>query len=656
LLKYISFCLLFIFSSEQTLAQGTYSDSLKTVVLSTIDDRIKVESLSALSGYYSFNYTDSAFYYADQMIDFSRKRKYVYGEALGLYRKGDAFDRVGDYPGALLLIYQSLDIAKTLGPSGLNLMGRCYGLIGHLNFEIGNTKETIPFYYQASKLIAQSGETPQEVYYHYFILAFVYMNLGQTDSVVYYIKKGKPHLDELKSYLRQPTPWLILGNIYNDDDNIDSAEKYFRTGMAISKMYHTTFMDAVLNTAIGDINLQRNRRDSAIYYVQTALTIAKKYDYKSFIMENSGFLSRIYDGHDADSALKYLKMMLADKDAISNDSKVKQFERIGFEDEKRQKELENARARYQTQIKMYTLIGALAVFSILAFVFWRNSKQKHRANLVIKEEKEKVEYTLKELRSTQALLVQSEKMASLGQLTAGIAHEIQNPLNFVNNFSELNTELIAEMKEEMDRGDSQAARMVADIISENEQKISYHGRRADGIVKGMLMHSRTSTGLKESTDINELSSEYLRLSYHGLRAKDNEFNVTLSTDFDSSLPKIDIVPQEMGRVILNLTTNAFYATEERKRKMEPGYDPAVFVRTKQINDKIEIKIEDNGIGIPKEMLDKIYQPFFTTKPTGQGTGLGLSLSYDIIKSHGGNLRVDSTPGLGTVFTIELPVQ
>jgi signal transduction histidine kinase len=244
-------------------------------------------------------------------------------------------------------------------------------------------------------------------------------------------------------------------------------------------------------------------------------------------------------------------------------------------------------------------------------------------------------------------------MASLGELTAGIAHEIQNPLNFVNNFSEVNSELIAEMKQEIDKGNLQEIKSIADSIDENEQKIISHGKRADAIVKGMLQHSRTSSRQKEPTDINALADEYLRLAYHGLRAKDKTFNAITKTDFDNSVGKINIVPQEIGRVVLNLINNAFYAVDEKKKRMGNGYEPIVSVSTKKNNGKVEIKVSDNGNGIPKKVLDKIFQPFFTTKPTGQGTGLGLSLAYDIVKAHGGELKVETKEGEGTEFIIQL---
>jgi len=268
-------------------------------------------------------------------------------------------------------------------------------------------------------------------------------------------------------------------------------------------------------------------------------------------------------------------------------------------------------------------------------------------------QKEKIETTFNELKSTQAQLIQSEKMASLGELTAGIAHEIQNPLNFVNNFSDVNTELLSEMKCEMKNGNLTEAESIADAVIENEQKINHHGQRADAIVKGMLQHSRTSSGQKELTDINALCDEYLRLAYHGLRAKDKSFNAETVTDFDSSAGKINIIPQDIGRVFLNLINNAFYAVNERQKTGGESYRPAVSMSTKKIDGKIEIRVSDNGTGIPDSIKEKIFQPFFTTKPTGQGTGLGLSLAYDIVKAHGGEIKAETKQGEGSEFIVQL---
>ncbi len=270
-----------------------------------------------------------------------------------------------------------------------------------------------------------------------------------------------------------------------------------------------------------------------------------------------------------------------------------------------------------------------------------------------------VEQRTTELRASQAQLIQSEKLASLGELTAGIAHEIQNPLNFVNNFAEVSAEMLDEMHEELEKGDTTEAIAIATDLKTNLEKINHHGQRASSIVKGMLEHSRASTGVKEPTDLNALADEFLRLAYHGLRAKDNNFNATMETHFDPDLPMVSVIPQDIGRVLLNLINNAFYAIHQRAtvetlHATSLPYQPTVTVSTQKTGNQIIIKVQDNGNGIPKPIRDKIFQPFFTTKPTGQGTGLGLSLAYDIVtKGHGGKLEVESTPNLGTTFIMTL---
>jgi signal transduction histidine kinase len=306
---------------------------------------------------------------------------------------------------------------------------------------------------------------------------------------------------------------------------------------------------------------------------------------------------------------------------------------------------------------------------ITAFKLDRTEKVKRTTAILLEETIEELEQkrkaieetnaaltkSLDELKAAQAQLIQSEKMASLGELTAGIAHEIQNPLNFVNNFAEVSTELVDEMNEELATGNVEDAKQIAQDLKQNLEKINHHGKRAGDIVKGMLQHSRSSNGQKELTDINALADEYLRLAYHGLRAKDKTFNATMKTDFDETIGLVKVIPQDIGRAVLNLITNAFYAVSERKKQQPELYEPVVAVSTKKINDRIEIHVNDNGTGIPQKALEKIFQPFFTTKPTGQGTGLGLSLSYDIIKTHGGVLTVETREGEGSAFIIQLPV-
>src|ERR1039457_6396168 len=283
-----------------------------------------------------------------------------------------------------------------------------------------------------------------------------------------------------------------------------------------------------------------------------------------------------------------------------------------------------------------------------------NRKNKE-LQILVDERTTELRTSLEELKAAQAQLVQSEKMASLGELTAGIAHEIQNPLNFVNNFSEVSTELVNEMYTEIEQGNFEDARQIAEDLKQNLEKINHHGKRAGDIVKGMLQHSRSSSATKEPTDINKLADEYLRLAYQGLRAKDNTFSATMKTDYDETIGNINIIPQDIGRVILNLITNAFYVVTEKKKSGTENYEPTVSVSTKRTGDKILLAVKDNGSGIPQKLLDKIFQPFFTTKPTGLGTGLGLSLSYDIMKAQGGDINVETKEGKGSEFIIQLPV-
>jgi signal transduction histidine kinase len=312
------------------------------------------------------------------------------------------------------------------------------------------------------------------------------------------------------------------------------------------------------------------------------------------------------------------------------------------------------------------LIAVIVLIRTLMQYRSRKLKQENaRLEENVRQQTNELQKSLQDLKDTQAQLIQSEKMASLGELTAGIAHEIQNPLNFINNFSDVNKELIEELRTELTSGNTEEAILISADIKDNEERINHHGKRADAIVKGMLQHSRNNAGEKEPTDINALADEYLRLSYHGFRGKDNTFNASFKTDFDTNLKKATVVPQDLGRVLLNLINNAFYAVNDKKKAaVAKGekYDPTVWIATKNISTlskegagMIEILVRDNGNGIPRSVLEKIYQPFFTTKPSGQGTGLGLSLSYDIITAHGGEIKVETKEGDGTAFIIVLPV-
>ncbi len=377
------------------------------------------------------------------------------------------------------------------------------------------------------------------------------------------------------------------------------------------------------------------------------------------LQQINDYLAGAYAGmHDYKSAHGYLKEAYKLKDSLEKLAakedvslmemqKQQELQTTAYNEEKKLQEAEQSKILFRNRVRLYSLLAGVLILILIAGLLWRNSLQKQKANKVL-------QHTLADLRTTQAQLVQSEKMASLGELTAGVAHEIQNPLNFVNNFSELNKELVDELQQELKAGNTDQAIAISNDLKSNEEKINHHGKRADAIVKGMLQHSRSHSGQKELADINALADEYFRLAYHGLRAKDKSFNATMRTDFDERVGKVYVIPQDIGRVILNLITNAFYAVDEKKKSGVEHFEPAVSVITKKTSDKVLISVKDNGNGIPQKVLDKIFQPFFTTKPTGHGTGLGLSLAYDIVKAHGGELKVETKEGEGAEFCIQLP--
>jgi signal transduction histidine kinase len=409
-----------------------------------------------------------------------------------------------------------------------------------------------------------------------------------------------------------------------------------------------------------------NQPDSAIYYAHGGLRASDSGAYLLGIYKNSKLLAEEYEQLNVKEALHYRKIYDSENETMYAVKKVQDLQKTLAEEQLRQQQIQKAQLEKENRLKQYGFIAGLAVMLMIAFFLYRNNRQKQIANLVLQEQKDKVEKTLQDLKSTQAQLVQSEKMASLGELTAGIAHEIQNPLNFVNNFSEVNTEMGTELQEAIKRRNWEDTEEIAQNILENEQKILHHGKRADAIVKGMLQHSQKGSGVKEPTNINALADEYFRLAYHGLKAKDKSFNATINTDFDQSIGQINIIPQDIGRVLLNLINNAFYAVDEKKKQIGDAYEPEVTVSTRlksvsknepisQLANWVMISVRDNGNGVPQKVVDKIFQPFFTTKPTGQGTGLGLSLSYDIVKAHGGELKVETKDGEGSEFIISLPV-
>ncbi|GAB4043481.1 sensor histidine kinase [Spirosoma litoris] len=391
---------------------------------------------------------------------------------------------------------------------------------------------------------------------------------------------------------------------------------------------------------------QRKRRDSS---QAMSKAYAKEGDYAKayqYFLQYSAYK----DSLTAETTTRRLASLRYKQNLLKKEAQIKLLTK--------DRQLREQESNRQKQFVL-VLVGVITLLIGFSLILTRNNRAKQLANKQLNEQKEALQQALVELKTTQAQLIQSEKMASLGELTAGIAHEIQNPLNFVTNFSEVSTELVDELKEgpfqNLPDSEKEYADEILGDLTLNLQKITHHGNRASSIVKGMLEHSRTSTGERAPTDLNDLCDEYMRLSYHGLRAKDKTFNAELKTDFDPLVDKIDVIPQDLGRVLLNLLNNAFYAVSEKKKQQPNHYQPSVSISTKRLENQVEIRIVDNGTGIPEAVRDKIFQPFFTTKPSGSGTGLGLSLSYDIItKGHNGSLQMQSQADVGTEFIILLP--
>jgi two-component system NtrC family sensor kinase len=491
-----------------------------------------------------------------------------------------------------------------------------------------------------------------------------YADLKKSDSALYYARRELMlSIHYSKSNMRQLEAQAFgdMGEAMNSANQPDSSLKYFRKVLAIEKVQGESKDPEMLNI-MTKLFLKKGQPDSAAKFGLESyklLLLTKRWD---LLANACAALSKVYEGRDDKKSLYYLKALIAANDSSRSNINSAQFQLIKDKDQQYDQELLDAREKFNGRVRLYTVAGTALVLMLIGIILWRNYRRQKQNNFLLNKQKEEIAaqrdnlgITLEKLKTTQTQLIQSEKMASLGELTAGIAHEIQNPLNFVNNFSEVNKEMIDELKEELKGGNIDEAIAIADDIGQNEEKINHHGKRADAIVKGMLEHSRTNTGQKEPTDINALADEYLRLSYHGLRAKDKNFNAELVTNFDESLLKVNLIPQDIGRVLLNLFNNAFYAVNQKKKTAGDDYKPEVEVSTSVDKTSIRISVKDNGNGIPDAITDKIMQPFFTTKPTGEGTGLGLSLAYDmVVKGHGGSIQVNSEEREGSEFIILLP--
>ncbi|HEY4874187.1 MAG TPA: ATP-binding protein [Puia sp.] len=663
--KLWSLIFLLVLFASQVYAQPYY-DSLHQQLKNEKDDTSKVLTLCDLAHYHGYTQSDSSQFYVNKAIQLSEKINYPYGKLHAGVAEFFAANFKSNYTKALEIALNNLKFASELKDDRLYQMALMHLNLYLVNREMGDAKTAAINEHEAFVLQEQSGKIDGEFWSAYSSKTLIYT--AQPDSALYFGRTGYELIKiapRSKRYLCLAAAYL--GNAYRAAGKYDTARKYLQEALQQSIAYNNIYIQARVYRDLANLFNKMNAPDSSIYFSKLGLQICLKYNFGDYASQLGLILSNLYETeHKPDSALKYIKVMEAAKDSVFSQAKMQKFQKLLSDADQKQKEAEASAEKYRTQVRLCSLIALAFIFFILLLIVYRNNRQKQKAYTLITKQKQetdiqklRVEQAYQELKSTQNQLIQSEKMASLGELTAGVAHEIQNPLNFVNNFSEVNKELIEELNTERLKPNAerntQLENEILNDIKDNEEKINHHGKRADAIVKGMLQHSRSSTGVKESTDINALADEYLRLSYHGLKAKDSSFNATMKTDFDNSIGKINIIPQDIGRVLLNLNNNAFYAVSERRKVEGLGYAPTISVSTKKSEKNLLITVRDNGNGIPQKIIDKIFQPFFTTKPTGQGTGLGLSLSYDIIKAHGGELKVESNEDQGSEFIILLPV-
>ena len=682
-----------------------YRERALRVAQSSGQPLLMAKATSSMASFYdrSINYP-LALHFSLQSLKFAQEAKSIREEVSALIALGNSYFRLADYEQALRYLQQASKKQGSLIASEKRRSNRSSvameGWQAYILMRLGGTYRKIGRYEKASEMFQQAlgyaSQAPNTVF-----MDFVKIQI-QGLQVDTYGRQGNPKaLAEGHRVLalakkigdKQAINYSAtgLGRYFLGVDQADSAVYYGRQALDIlDKSNLPSLRDA--NELLAQAYAQRKEYEKAYQYQAQFMAYRDSLNNEAVtrqaaVAQYSDQTSRQQDQIALLTKDKQLQTEMARRMALSQQTKAAQLRyeldrnqsQITLLNKDKQLQIETTRrrellrqaeaARLQNQMEeqqaetrrqRLLLLSSLAVLALLvglAVVLYRNNRNKQQANILLQAQRDRLNLALTELKSTQTQLIQKEKMASLGELTAGIAHEIQNPLNFVNNFSEVSAELVTELEEEHakpNRDTELEAELLVDL-KQNLQKINHHGGRASAIVKGMLEHSRTETGERRPTDLNALSDEYLKLAYHGLRAKEKDFNAELITVFSPDLGLIEVVPQEIGRVLLNLYNNAFYAVKEKQTMARSDYQPTVTVSSTQRNGLTEIRVNDNGTGMPESVKAKIFQPFFTTKPTGEGTGLGLSLSYDIVtKGHAGSLTVESQEGEGTTFLIQLP--
>ena len=630
-------------------------DSLRQLLKLPQTDYDRVLLLCQMSDQLWTQRTDSAAIYAQRALVLARRVHYRHGEGEALNRLGAAL-RESNLARSLELFQQSLHIARATGDQALTAQN--LRSIGIIYVYLRDRRQALSYYFQALK-IGEQLHDERRVVLELSNIGLAYDVFGQLDSARLYQARALV----LAHRLHTPTNYILygLGNDARRRGAIAQARRYYHQSIAESKKVGQLRSLNFAYVGLAALYQQLGRLDSSIYYARLGCQVGRTNGFLRGVLNASTLLTQDFKRRGPpDSALKYQGLMLVMKDTLFGQEKVMRLQNLNYREQQRAQQAAAAQAALRARYRTFGLVGVLLGLLVLAVILARHGRQQERARRAL-------EQTLAELKTTQEQLVQREKMAFLGELTAGIAHELQNPLNFVKNFAEVSTGLVdaitGEQHDPTGQGPARNAALEAEILAglkQNLQQISQHGQRATAIIKGMLEHSRTGTGQREPVTLNTLVSDSLRLAQQGLRTKDKDCEVQVTTVLAPGLPAVAVVPLDMGRVLINLFTNAFYALQQQQQHQHQlpagaAYRPELTVTTQAVPGGVEIRVRDNGTGMPAEVRAKIFQPFFTTKPVGEGTGLGLSLSHDIVTTgHGGTLRVESIVGQGTEFIIGLP--
>ena len=648
-------------------ATPTPIDSLRRQLDARPADTTRVLLLSQLAAELTHLDPLATIAYCRQALQLAQKIGFRRGEALALIRLGSGFREAGNYPAALQFGLKGLHLAEETGNAPL--VARGLNALGYLNWEQGNSRAAL-FYLRRAKAVAERSHAEAVLTRVLGNIGNVYQQLHQPDSALFYSHQGLA-LDlrnhDLSSEVGDAA---MLGNIYASLGDRPRAQRYYRYSLRRSTSEGFAF--ALCRAYLGQARLfyppTGPPTDSALYFAGQALSAAQRGNYPRGQYEAAQFLALAQAArHDTATAFRYLQLANSTRDTLFNATKLSQMQAMDVSERLRLGELDRQRAQAATHRRQIWQLAALAAVVPALLLLWRNGRQRQRANQLLnaqnaqlETQRDELRATLARLEETQAQLVQSEKMAFLGELTAGIAHELQNPLAFVKNFADVSALLVDDMSGEASprAGATDGQELLLAGLRRNLREISQHGQRATSIISSMLARSHGGPPpLPQPTNLNTLALEYLRLAYQGMRAKDKAFVAARGTQLASNLPLVPMVAPDLGRVFLNLFSNAFYAVRQRQQRGEPGYAPAVHLSTQLLpSGHVEIRIRDNGPGIPEAVRASIFQPFFTTKVAGEGTGLGLALAHDIVvRDHDGTLTVDSTENEFTEFTICLPV-